>query len=890
MSSEQEDKKQDAPATGADPAPSPVRGGIEGNLRLLARAGLAMFVALTATLLFVQFMLGGQVRDLEVNAVERQQALGAVEASMGALFERQAEVLSSTTVEQLKPLADRGALERELRRESARLAAGVRNAALASDVERVLSVDQQLFDSIEHGHRLQATFETQLGDVQQQLRATIEQTHGILGYAHLDFVRVLRKLNVNPGNGALVREVVLGDVRAQQQLASDLVGQILTLGVLVGKIGLATSSDALNSITANEISQNIGASRNQIEQLAASVAKAPEIATRAQALRTTYEAIIPRIVAEDKPTSMISLRRAWFAQRKRAATLRATSVAAAGDLTTHMGAIQAEVVRHGERAVLGANRTIWFTRTWTFLLLTGGLGICVFAAKRIRTSVRELRESNATLRKLKEELVAINSNLEGLVAQRTLALAERERAMRLVLNNTGDGLVPVALDGSIKGEVSLAAQELFGAPAAGQMVWSYLLANDARRASAFRAAFGQLTDDILPFELCAAQVPARIERDGRIIALSCKQIREGEQFVGVLVVLRDVTAQLEAQRGEEAAREQQAVIGHILRSPQGFRAFLSECDQHIEVIFGADDLPTIKRALHTLKGSCAIFGLRSVATVCHAIEDRIADAGQLDRADADRLEAVWERALTAVKEYIERDKSRVELHSTDLVVLSTMLQERAEHQSILELVHTWSYEAVQSIFERLSAQATRIAAALGKQVEVTIDADTVRPPERLAPFWSSLIHVVRNAIDHGVESPEEREAQGKPAIGHVRLAVKRALDGALVVEIADDGRGLNFAKLAERARHMNLPHANEHELMQAVFSDGLSTRDEVTELSGRGVGLGAVRAACELTGGLLGVQSGPAGTTFSFKFPASALAVNGAGAPTARPPKPTLRA
>jgi two-component system chemotaxis sensor kinase CheA len=165
----------------------------------------------------------------------------------------------------------------------------------------------------------------------------------------------------------------------------------------------------------------------------------------------------------------------------------------------------------------------------------------------------------------------------------------------------------------------------------------------------------------------------------------------------------------------------------------------------------------------------------------------------------------------------------------------------------------------------------------------------VRPPERLAPFWASLVHVVRNAIDHGIESPEEREAQGKPAIGRVRFAVKRALDGSLAIEIADDGRGLNFGKLAERARQMSLPHANEHELVQAVFADGLSTRDEVTELSGRGVGLGAVRAACEAAGGRLGTQSSAAGTTFSFVFPPDALVLTSAGLPAARP-KPSLPA
>jgi len=366
------------------------QGGIERNLRLLAQTGLAMFLALGATLFFVQFMLGRQIRNMERDALQRERALDAVQGSVGSLFRRQAQILSTTAGEQLQPLADRHELEAELRKTSAQLAAGGSGSkeatALKGDVDRVLRADQDLFDSIQRRHQLQATFEKQLADVTTQLRSTIEQTNGILGYAHLDFIRELRRLDRSPGNSSLVRDVVLGDRRAQQELASDLVNTILTLGVLVGKIGLAPTTDAVNSIMANEIAQNITATRDKLEQLAALVAGAPEMSTRTEKLRKTYDATIENIATEAKDASMVSLRRAWFAQQKRAESLRHSSLEAAHDLTVNVTAIQKAVLAEGEGAMRRANGTIWLTRTLSVLLLVGGLGICLFAARRIRIS------------------------------------------------------------------------------------------------------------------------------------------------------------------------------------------------------------------------------------------------------------------------------------------------------------------------------------------------------------------------------------------------------------------------------------------------------------------------------------------------------------------------
>jgi two-component system chemotaxis sensor kinase CheA len=118
------------------------------------------------------------------------------------------------------------------------------------------------------------------------------------------------------------------------------------------------------------------------------------------------------------------------------------------------------------------------------------------------------------------------------------------------------------------------------------------------------------------------------------------------------------------------------------------------------------------------------------------------------------------------------------------------------------------------------------------------------------------VHAVRNAVDHGIETPEERSAAGKsmPANIYLRARVENA---DLVIELQDDGRGINWNKLAERAKQRGLPHHTQNELLEVLFMDGVSTRDEVSDLSGRGIGMGALRASCLALHGSVEVESQP---------------------------------
>jgi two-component system chemotaxis sensor kinase CheA len=171
--------------------------------------------------------------------------------------------------------------------------------------------------------------------------------------------------------------------------------------------------------------------------------------------------------------------------------------------------------------------------------------------------------------------------------------------------------------------------------------------------------------------------------------------------------------------------------------------------------------------------------------------------------------------------------------------------------------------------EGLERAVRDLARAAGKEVDLAIEGGHIELDRAiLAGLRDALLHMVRNAVDHGIESPAERVAHGKPARG--RITVAASLNGAGVeVVVADDGRGLDLAAIRERARERNVAvPEDERELVRLVLLPGFSTSRLVTELSGRGMGLDVVRHCAEALHGRVDVTFEPGrGARFALALP-----------------------
>jgi two-component system chemotaxis sensor kinase CheA len=469
------------------------------------------------------------------------------------------------------------------------------------------------------------------------------------------------------------------------------------------------------------------------------------------------------------------------------------------------------------------------------------------------------------------EVATLNENLEHLVEVRTKALQRREQAIRLILDSTGEGLLTVALTGEIVGERSRSIDAWFGALGSPSMPVAELLGgDDPAWIRDFSAAFTQLAEDFLPFELSAAQMPAMIERGGAHYALGYRQVFEEGVFARVLVVISDVSDRVKGEREAREAREQHEVLGHLLRDKAAFRQCVQSCEQLIGDLAITRDPKALKHHLHTLKGNSAVYGFASIAEQCRVMEDAMVDADTLGAAQLAQLSTLWRTRLESIQDFFNEDAVEVmEIRQSEHAAVLEGLRSRRDYDEIFRSVDVWSWGRTAEFLTRLRAQTDRVAAKLGKPVEVQIEHNALRtPPGALDPFWPTLIHVIRNAIDHGIEDADERVAHGKSREGHVRLSTRLAADRSLLVEVSDDGRGLDLEAIKVAAHRNGLRAVTTEDAIAALFTDGLTTRAEVTDTSGRGVGMGAVRAACEAAGGRVDVQTvAGKGTTFVFRFP-----------------------
>jgi two-component system chemotaxis sensor kinase CheA len=183
------------------------------------------------------------------------------------------------------------------------------------------------------------------------------------------------------------------------------------------------------------------------------------------------------------------------------------------------------------------------------------------------------------------------------------------------------------------------------------------------------------------------------------------------------------------------------------------------------------------------------------------------------------------------------------------------------------------------VFQQHLRTVRDLAQASGKQVRLTIEGTDVEVDTAVVEqVRDPLTHMVRNAIDHGLESPEERRARGKASEGH--LALRAFHDGGtMVIQVADDGAGLDRSRIARKAAQLGLvgeSSLSEEELARVIFEPGFSTSEVVTAISGRGVGLDVVRRNVEALHGTVGVSSEPGrGTTVTMRLPLTLAIIQG---------------
>jgi len=334
-------------------------------------------------------------------------------------------------------------------------------------------------------------------------------------------------------------------------------------------------------------------------------------------------------------------------------------------------------------------------------------------------------------------------------------------------------------------------------------------------------------------------------------------------------------------RGEAKAttRVPTELLDNLVRMVGELTIKIGELDQELKSAAGhsrelIERDRAIQKRLYELEHSVDIRGVqaRHKLNVVHAPSD-------FDSLEMDQYNEVQSLTRALIEETTDARDLGVGLKDELAGLAGILHQQQRLMRELQHLTSQTRMAPVETIVPRLQRNVRQTAAATHKQASlVIVGHDILVDSDVLNQLIDPLLHILRNAVDHGLELPAEREAVGKPRAGTITLTVARR-GQVVTVQVADDGRGLNLADIRAKAIERGLLEAaatpSDAEIARLTLLPGFSTRDAVTEISGRGVGLDVVATRLRALSGSIDIRSeAGSGLTIELRFQASLVATH----------------
>ncbi len=498
---------------------------------------------------------------------------------------------------------------------------------------------------------------------------------------------------------------------------------------------------------------------------------------------------------------------------------------------------------------------------------------------------QELTVKNKEITSKNEEITFFNKNLEALVAQKT-------QEIRSLLDNIPQGVCSIDGDGLLSKEYSAKLVEVIEEESIASKPFSEILLSHAIMSSDQRDQIEQsinfmLNASHLNFEINGDKLPYEIEfqtqtQKTKNLEVTWSALTDAEDNVRkILVTLHDITEQKRLAKQAEDQMQQLVIIQELLKVlPSKIRQFFATAQTLIgenESLIASRniDLETLRILFvnaHTVKGAARSLQLKKLANDIHEAEHHYSEAikgtniaPEQFEADIQKINATLKEYLTTNQDVLNRGAEDTKVHiERDFILnhyntLKDLVENNVTLDNIITTLRTHSESLTKLIFEQLDvvfegyrSMISKIAQDLGKpapQFEAHLPSTPVTSKVRTL-LDNCMIHVLRNALDHGIESPEERTAQGKKPEGYIAVTAK-IQEEKILLSIRDDGRGLALAKLRTKGIAVGVltEKSTRDEVAALIFYSGVSTAQSVSQISGRGVGMDAVRKFLRDQGG-----------------------------------------
>ncbi|MGP9833595.1 chemotaxis protein CheA [Marinobacter sp. NSM] len=349
-------------------------------------------------------------------------------------------------------------------------------------------------------------------------------------------------------------------------------------------------------------------------------------------------------------------------------------------------------------------------------------------------------------------------------------------------------------------------------------------------------------------------------------------------------VLRDLVSSYRSktQIDNESVRDSILSFEKILQGPVNVSESETSSDNENQEAYGFfDDIPALEPASDPSE-NITVQSVDKSSVAQKPVKNTAAHESSTIRVDTDKVDGL----INLVGELVIT-QSMLKVLSDDPVALDaskmTAVLDELERNTreIQESVMSIRMIPVSLVFNRFPRVVRDLASKMEKEVDLVLDgAHTELDKSLIEQLVDPLTHLVRNSIDHGIETPDVRLAKGKPSRGQIKISASQS-GGNILIAISDDGAGLSKNRILAKARENNLlfnEDASDQDIWNLIFQPGFSTAEQVTDVSGRGVGMDVVRRNIQKLGGRVEIASVEGvGSTFTIQLPLTLAIVDGMG-------------
>ncbi|OFZ10820.1 MAG: hypothetical protein A2Z20_01325 [Bdellovibrionales bacterium RBG_16_40_8] len=503
---------------------------------------------------------------------------------------------------------------------------------------------------------------------------------------------------------------------------------------------------------------------------------------------------------------------------------------------------------------------------------------------------KQLEEKEEYIQQLQDaqrQLEQYSKNLEQMVEERTQEVKRANLMLNAIVNSLGQGFFVFDQAGTCLDFYTRACKDVLEIIPAQKHVWDVLKV-PANELDTFHLWLKAVYSELLPFDSIKELGPSQFKHSQeKHVTLEYYPLRsDNKKISNVVVVATDKTVEYFANKALEKEKKFAKMVVKIVAGKKQFTRFLhnaksvsADIRESIDSQKDSIDYEYIFRALHTLEGEAAAFSANEIWTATRSAQEILEPIRHGEAVDIKKiknyiieslqdLDAIYRNFVKANSELFLTmgigSSDKIEIQVSNVETILRKLEQKGINQPVRNYIEdALLRESVESSFRYYQDIVDMIAAKLGKNI-LPIEFHGLGVRVHLAQYqalFSTLVHAYRNAVDHGIESSAERKKMSKPTQGLIQTYIEtfERMGAWLRIKIIDDGRGISIdalrKKLVAAGEAEKIKDLSEAAIMQHVFSSGISSKDEVGEFSGRGIGMNAIREEAERLGGKAWVES-----------------------------------